>query len=68
MLGTHPFYAALKQKAGGGILGNDIKWNFGKFLIDRQVRRQSLVYLLLSTVTSASHLLMTCVGLLDRAT
>lgn len=34
--GTHPFFAALKQKAGGGILGNDIKWNFGKFLIDRQ--------------------------------
>jgi len=35
--GTHPFYASLKSTAGGGILGNDIKWNFGKFVIDRQV-------------------------------
>eukprot|EP00958_Prasinococcus_capsulatus_P021627 scaffold2944_cov302-Prasinococcus_capsulatus_cf.AAC.3 len=34
--GTHPFYASLKSTAGGGILGNDIKWNFGKFVIDRQ--------------------------------
>ena len=34
--GTHPLYAALK-KAAPGLLGSQaIKWNFTKFLIDRQ--------------------------------
>ena len=34
--GTHPLYAALK-KAAPGLLGSEaIKWNFTKFLIDRQ--------------------------------
>ncbi len=31
---THPLYKYLKTKLGG-TLGNDIKWNFTKFLIDR---------------------------------
>lgn len=32
---THPLYQWLKQEQGG-ILTDDIKWNFTKFLIDRQ--------------------------------
>ena len=31
---AHPLFNYLKEEAGG-ILGNDIKWNFTKFLIDR---------------------------------
>lgn len=32
--GTHPLYAFLKKKAGGFLSGN-VKWNFTKFLVDR---------------------------------
>jgi len=32
---AHPLYVWLK-KAQGGTLGDDIKWNFTKFLIDKQ--------------------------------
>jgi len=32
---THPLYNYLKQEAGG-LFGNSIKWNFTKFLLDRQ--------------------------------
>jgi glutathione peroxidase len=32
---THPLYKYLKNKVGGGVLGSFIKWNFTKFLIDR---------------------------------
>jgi glutathione peroxidase len=35
--GTHPVFAFLKQGAGG-ILGDAIKWNFTKFLVDQQGR------------------------------
>jgi glutathione peroxidase len=31
---THPVFAYLKSKKGG-FLGNRIKWNFTKFLIDK---------------------------------
>lgn len=31
---THPLWAFLKQEKGG-MLGNAIKWNFTKFLVDR---------------------------------
>lgn len=31
----HPIYKFLKEKSKG-VLGNDIKWNFTKFLIDRE--------------------------------
>ena len=31
---AHPLFNFLKEKAGG-ILGNNIKWNFTKFLIDK---------------------------------
>jgi glutathione peroxidase len=31
---AHPLYVWLKQRKGG-LLGNSIKWNFTKFLIDR---------------------------------
>lgn len=31
---THPLYRYLKEKAGG-IMTDDIKWNFTKFLVDR---------------------------------
>ncbi|MBP9779577.1 glutathione peroxidase [Candidatus Gracilibacteria bacterium] len=34
---THPLYQFLKQEKGG-ILGDDIKWNFTKFLIDQTGR------------------------------
>lgn len=30
-----PLWSYLKSRQGG-ILGNDIKWNFSKFLVDRQ--------------------------------
>ncbi|EPG64720.1 glutathione peroxidase [Leptospira wolffii] len=33
--GTHPIYTFLKQKAPG-LLGQSIKWNFTKFLVDKQ--------------------------------
>jgi glutathione peroxidase len=33
--GTHPVFAHLKQ-AAPGLLGQGIKWNFTKFLVDRQ--------------------------------
>ncbi len=33
--GEHPLYTFLK-KAKGGLLGDAIKWNFAKFLIDRK--------------------------------
>jgi glutathione peroxidase len=35
--GTHPVFAHLK-KASPGLLGRGIKWNFTKFLVDRQGR------------------------------
>jgi len=35
--GTAPLYAWLKKKKGG-LLGSSIKWNFTKFLIDRDGR------------------------------
>ncbi|WP_068456939.1 glutathione peroxidase [Aedoeadaptatus pacaensis] len=34
---AHPLYKELK-KAQGGLLGDDIKWNFTKFLVDREGR------------------------------
>jgi glutathione peroxidase len=34
---AHPLYALLKA-AKGGLLGSAIKWNFTKFLVDRQGR------------------------------
>lgn len=33
---TTPPYVYLKESLGGGILGDDIKWNFEKFLCDKQ--------------------------------
>ncbi len=35
-VGTHPLFAYLKEALPGGILGNSIKWNFTKFLIDKK--------------------------------
>ncbi len=35
--GTHPVFAHLK-KAAPGLLGQGIKWNFTKFLVDREGR------------------------------
>lgn len=32
---AHPLYKELK-KSQGGLLGNEIKWNFTKFLVDRE--------------------------------
>lgn len=36
---THPFFKHLKEKKGeeglGSLLGNDIKWNFAKFLVGK---------------------------------
>eukprot|EP01124_Arcella_intermedia_P035161 TRINITY_DN8889_c0_g1_i1.p1 TRINITY_DN8889_c0_g1~~TRINITY_DN8889_c0_g1_i1.p1 ORF type:complete len:193 (-),score=32.57 TRINITY_DN8889_c0_g1_i1:46-624(-) len=32
----HPLWAWLKATAPGGFLGDDIKWNFTKFLLNRQ--------------------------------
>ncbi len=31
-----PVYKFLKANKGGGILGDSIKWNFGKFLVDKE--------------------------------
>eukprot|EP00850_Spirogloea_muscicola_P010688 SM000064S19710 [mRNA] locus=s64:21728:23834:+ [translate_table: standard] len=31
-----PLYKFLKSQKGGGILGEGIKWNFGKFLVDKE--------------------------------
>ena len=33
--GTHPLYKFLKSQKGG-LLGNNIKWNFTKFLVDKE--------------------------------
>jgi glutathione peroxidase len=30
-----PLYKYLKSEKGGGLLGNSIKWNFAKFLVDK---------------------------------
>jgi len=38
--GAHPLYVWLKQQKGG-LLGSAIKWNFSKFVVDRQGRVQS---------------------------
>ena len=32
---THPIYRYLKSQKGGGLFGDNIKWNFTKFLIDK---------------------------------
>ena len=32
----HPLYTYLKSQKGGGLLGSKIKWNFTKFLVDRE--------------------------------
>ena len=32
---THPIFKYLKSKLSGGILGSKIKWNFTKFIIDK---------------------------------
>jgi glutathione peroxidase len=32
---AHPLFKYLKSKLGGGILGSKIKWNFTKFIIDK---------------------------------
>jgi len=32
----HPVYTFLKSKTKAGFMGNSIKWNFTKFLIDKQ--------------------------------
>jgi glutathione peroxidase len=32
---THSLFVYLKKELGGGILGDSIKWNFTKFLIDK---------------------------------
>lgn len=31
-----PLFTYLKKAQGGGLLGDNIPWNFGKFLVDRQ--------------------------------
>lgn len=33
---AHPMWVYMKSKQGGGILGSSIKWNFAKFVIDKQ--------------------------------
>lgn len=33
---AHPLYKYLKSKLGGGLFGDKIKWNFTKFVIDKQ--------------------------------
>ena len=38
--GAHPLYVWLKQQKGG-LLGSAIKWNFTKFLVDREGRVRS---------------------------
>ena len=32
---AHPLYEYLTKQKGGGVLGRNIKWNFTKFLVDR---------------------------------
>jgi len=32
---AHPIYKYLKSKLKGGILGNNIKWNFAKLMLDK---------------------------------
>lgn len=32
---THPLFVYLKKELPGGLFGNRIKWNFTKFLIDK---------------------------------
>lgn len=32
---THPLYVFLKSSLSGGLLGSGLKWNFAKFLCDR---------------------------------
>jgi len=32
---THPFFRYLKEKGPKSFLGNDTKWNFEKFLVDK---------------------------------
>ncbi|MDO9635077.1 MAG: glutathione peroxidase [Paludibacter sp.] len=32
---AHPIYQYLKSELKGGILGNNIKWNFAKFMLDK---------------------------------
>lgn len=36
--GTHPVFEYLKKELPGGLLGSKIKWNFTKFLVDREGR------------------------------
>jgi len=36
--GAHPLFQFLKSKLSGGLFGRKIKWNFTKFLIDRNGR------------------------------
>ena len=36
--GAHPLYEFLRNDPGSGLAGEEIKWNFNKFLIDRQGR------------------------------
>ncbi|MBI9050793.1 MAG: glutathione peroxidase [Anaerolineaceae bacterium] len=33
---AHPLYQYLRKKKRGGLLGNSIKWNFTKFLVDNK--------------------------------
>ena len=33
---AHPLWVYMKSKQGGGILGSSIKWNFAKFVIDKE--------------------------------
>jgi glutathione peroxidase len=33
---THPLFAYLKKELPAGLVGETIKWNFTKFLIDRE--------------------------------
>ncbi len=33
---THPIYKYLKSELKGGLLGSSIKWNFAKFIIDKE--------------------------------
>lgn len=35
---AHPIFKFLKSKLKGGIFGNSIKWNFTKFVIDKEGR------------------------------
>jgi glutathione peroxidase len=36
--GTHPLYAHLKSEAPGLLGSESLKWNFTKFLVDREGR------------------------------